>query len=104
MKSLWTLWLTILISTTTHASLNEDAIVLNPGEKAPIRGAFIPEYRFKEIAADAQNKWLFENRLHECEEEKDEAVENYYGQFKAFGVGVVAGGVLMWMASTLARK
>jgi len=95
------LLLTISISTTTNANLSDDAVILNPGEKAPIRGAFVPEYRFKEIAADAQNKWLFENRLHECEEEKTEAVENYYGQFKSFGTGVVVGGFLVWMTSVI---
>ena len=91
----------ILTSSTAHASLEDDAVVLNQGEKAPVRGAFVPEYRFKEIAADAQNKWLFQNRLMECEEELSESQENYYGQFKAFGAGVVAGGFLVWMTSVL---
>lgn len=94
----------MLTSITTQGNVSEDAVILNPGEKAPIRGAFVPEYRFKEIAADAQNKWLFQNRLMECEEEKHEAEENYYGQFKAFGTGVVVGGFLVWMANVLSKK
>lgn len=90
-----------LTSVTTIASPN-DTILLKAGERAPITGAFIPEYRFKELETDARLKENFQDALAKCEEKEIELEESdSWNQFKAFLAGVGAGGFLVWMENVL---
>lgn len=84
------------------AKKSPDILLLKQGQKAPLSGALVPEYKFETMQSAFENQTLYKKELMECQAEIAECdAEVDSAQLMSAIAGAGAGGFLVWLVMTM---